>query len=525
VRWLRGALVPAGLVSGVATEWVSSGRGGLVEAVGDLAVGWVLLGCGLVGWDRRRRSLVGPLLAAAGVAWFLGSVWTAALYLHRGPLVHALMVYPGARLRRPPGRLVTLAAYLVGAIEPLGRNPIVTLVLCAALVIAALDGYLGEVGPRRRARLVATAAAAALALVLGFGAVGRLAGWDFEAAMLWAFEITLVVVAMGLLGDLLRGRWSQGAVTGLVIDLGDLREPANLRDRLARALGDRSLELGWWLGAERGYVDEAGRPLAVPGADDGRAVTPIDGEHGRVAVLVHDRAVLDDPALVEAVAATTRIAVGNVELQAEVHARVEQLAASRRRIVEAADAQRRQLERELHDGAVQRLAAVSAHVQALAHDVAEPRARALLTDVETQLGAARVELSELARGIHPSALTTGGLAAALAELAHRAPIAVATSVDARRFPAAGEAAAYFVCAEALANVAKHAGASLVRIEVHRGARQLVLEIVDDGVGGAHPDRGSGLRGLADRVEALGGRISVQSPAGAGTRVLAEIPAQ
>jgi signal transduction histidine kinase len=131
----------------------------------------------------------------------------------------------------------------------------------------------------------------------------------------------------------------------------------------------------------------------------------------------------------------------------------------------------------------------------------------------------------LARGIHPSALTTGGLGAALAELASRAPVPVGVSVDAGRFPAAVEAAVYFVCAEALTNVAKYACASLVRIELHRDAGRIVVEIVDDGVGGADPARGSGLRGLADRVEALGGRLSVHSPAGAGTRVVVEIPAK
>src|SRR4051794_36342242 len=206
MRWLRVALVPIGLILGVAAEWVSYGSGELDTAVGDLAVGWVLLGCGLAGWDRRGRSLVGPLLAAAGVAWFLGSFWTAALYLYRGPLVHALLVYPGGRLQRPLGRLVVLVAYLDGAIEPLGASPTVTLILCAAIAIAAIDGYLHEVGPRRRARLVATVGTAGVALVLGFGAVGRLVGWDIEAGTLWAFEVMLVVLALGLLGDLLRGR-------------------------------------------------------------------------------------------------------------------------------------------------------------------------------------------------------------------------------------------------------------------------------------------------------------------------------
>ena len=524
VRLLRLALLPVGVVLGLAAEWVSYGSGELDLAVADLAVGWVLLGCGLVAWERRGRSLVGPLLAAAGVAWFLGSFWTEALYLHRGPLVHALLVYPSSRVTRPLGRAVVAAAYLDGALEPLGRSAVVTVVLCVAIVIAAIDGYLGELGPRRRARVVSTAGAAAVALVLTFGAVGQLAGWDVEAQTLWLYEVVLIVVALALLGDLLGGRWSQGAVTGLVVDLGDLREPGSLRARLARALGDSSLEIGWWLGPERGYAGEAGEPFAIPGAGAGRAVTPIDSDGDRVAVLVHDRAVLDDPALVDAVAAATRIAFGNVRLQADVRARVEQLAASRRRIVEAADEQRRRLERQLHDGAERRLTEMASHVDALAHGVTEPRAQARLADVETQLGAARTDLSELARGIHPSTLTTGGLAAALAELARRASVPVELIVDAARFPAAVEAAAYFVCAEALTNVTKYACASQARIEAHGQQGLLIVEVVDDGVGGADAARGSGLRGLGDRVEALGGRFTVESRPGTGTRLLAQIPA-
>ena len=241
-------------------------------------------------------------------------------------------------------------------------------------------------------------------------------------------------------------------------------------------------------------------------------------------MLVHDAAVLDDPALVEAIAAATRIAVSNVRLEAEVQVRVDQLAASRRRVVEAADEQRRRLQSELHDGAEQRLAAVSAHVDALAKEVEEPQARDLMRDVEEQLASARAELSELARGIHPPALTAGGLAAALPELGRRAPLAVEVSVDGARCAAAVEAAAYFVCAEALANIAKHAQASRVSVSVKRDEARLWLAVADDGVGGADPGRGSGLRGLADRVEALGGSLAVDSPRGAGTRLVAEIPA-
>jgi signal transduction histidine kinase len=522
---LRVGLVVVVLALGVGAEWVSYETGELDAALADLVVGWALVGCGLFAWDRRRGTRVGPLMVATGVAWFVGSVAPAALFLHRGPLVHLLMSYPSGRVRRRLDRVVVVAAYVDGAIAPLARSPVVTIALAASLAGAAIAGYLSEVGPRRRARALPAAAAIAVALVLGFGALQRLAGRDTAMATLLVYETLLVGIAVGLLFDLLRGRWSQAAVTGLVVDLGGIWEPVTLRDRLARALGDSSLELGYWLGGERGYVDEAGRPLPARGTDAGRATTPIDSDAGPVAVLVHDRSALDDPALVEAVATATRIAVGNARLQADVRARVEQLASSRLRIVEAADAERRRLERELREGAEQRLAAVAWHIEALASDVDAPRARELLADVGEQLDAACAELTELANGIHPAALTTGGLAPALGELARRASVPVELSVVAGRFPVTVEAAVYFLCAEGLTNVAKYASASVVRIEVQRDAGRLLVEIGDDGVGGADPRRGSGLRGLADRVEALGGRLGIESPRGSGTRVSAEIPAE
>ena len=522
MRRSRVALILAGLAVGIGSEWASYETGELDAAVADLVAGWALLGCGLVAWKRRPESRVGALMVAVGFAWFLGGFLPAALYLHRGPLVHLLLSYPSGRLRRRTDRLVVAAAYVDGAIEPLARSPVATLVLCAAIMFATCDSYLRATGPRRRARVVPSVGAAGVVLVLGFGAVARLAGLDAAEPTLLAYEAVLTAIAGGLLADLLRGRWSQAAVTGLVVDLGDLSEPVTLRDRLARALGDPSLQLGYWLGDR--YVDEQGRPFSLPGTAAGRAVTPVADGGERVAVLVHDAAVLDDPALVDGIAAATRIAVSNVRLRAEVQSGVDQLAASRRRVVEAADAQRRRLQSELHEGAERRLAAVTAHVDALSKEVEEPQARDLMRDVEEQLATARTELSELARGIHPPALTAGGLAAALPELARRAPLPVEVSVDGARYPAPVEAAAYFVCAEALANIAKHAQASRVTVSAKRDDARLWLAVSDDGVGGADPGRGSGLRGLADRVEALGGSLAVDSPRGAGTRLVAEIPA-
>jgi len=251
-------------------------------------------------------------------------------------------------------------------------------------------------------------------------------------------------------------------------------------------------------------------------------VTPIVHDGEPVAVLVHDQAVLEDRALVEAVASVARMAVSNARLQAEVRARVVELAASRRRIVEATDAQRRRLERELREGAEQRLAGVAdllAHARGSATQAAETG----LVEVEDELESARAELRGFAQGIHPRTLTEGGLAAALPELAARSRLPVELEVAAGRLAPAVEAAVYFLCSEALANAAKHAEATRVKIDVSQSSDRLLVAVADDGIGGADATKGSGLRGLADRVEALGGRLFVRSPVGGGTRLDATIP--
>jgi signal transduction histidine kinase len=332
--------------------------------------------------------------------------------------------------------------------------------------------------------------------------------------VLWAYEVVIGLVAVWLFADLLWGRWTQAAITGLVVDLGELGDAGTLRDRLARALGDPSLVVGYWLPGEGRYVDEAGRPVQLPSAGAERAVTPIAQDGEPVAALVHDASVLGDPRLVGDVAAAARLAVANVRLQAEVRSRVAEVAASRRRIVQAADSQRRRLERRLREGAEQRLGRVAE----LLADAGPP-----LAEVAVGLEAARAELREFARGVHPAALVEGGLVAAVTELAERSPVPIQVTAPSGRLPAAVEAAAYFLCSEALTNTAKYARASRasVRLETRDGV--LAVEVGDDGVGGADPAGGSGLRGLADRVEALGGRLGIDSPPGGGTRLTAELP--
>ena len=261
-------------------------------------------------------------------------------------------------------------------------------------------------------------------------------------------------------------------------------------------------------------MDEAGRPVELPSAGAGRAVTPIEQDGQPVAALVHDASVLGDPRLVADVAAAARLAVANVRLQAQVRSRVAEVAASRRRIVQAADTQRRGLERRLRRGAEQRLGRVAELIAGSGPPLAE---------VAVGLEAARAELREFARGVHPAALVEGGLAAAVTELAKRSPVPVEVRAPSERLPAAVEAAAYFVCSEALANIAKYAQASHASVRLETGEDVLVVEVTDDGAGGADPAGGSGLHGLADRVEALGGRLRLDSPPGHGTRITAQLP--
>jgi signal transduction histidine kinase len=253
-----------------------------------------------------------------------------------------------------------------------------------------------------------------------------------------------------------------------------------------------------------------------------RVVTVVDDGGTPVAALVHDPAALRDETLARSVAAAVRLALATVRLQTDVAARVREVAASRRRLVEAGDEQRRRLREQLRGGAEQALAEVSCELAALAAGH-EGETAAALVELVDELEAARTDLARFAQGVHPKALTEHGLSAALGELADQAAVPVAVDVPSRRFPAPQEAAVFFVCSEALANVAKYAGASGASLGVAEAGPWLVVRVADDGCGGADPARGSGLRGLADRLEALGGTLSVRSPLGAGTRLEAELP--
>ena len=322
-------------------------------------------------------------------------------------------------------------------------------------------------------------------------------------------------VPCAFLAGLMRSRLSRAAaVSDLVARLGEAGRRQGLRDALADGLGDPTLSLAYWVPAQGRYVDASGGPVALDGADE-RGVTYVDHDGERVAAIRHDPTLGDEPEMLQAVAAAAALALENERLNVELRARIDELRASRARIVEAADAERRRLERDLHDGAQQRLVSLALNLRLAGSKLdSDPvAAKELLEETATELGEATTELRELARGLHPAVLSDRGLRPALEALAGRAPVPVdlgETPVE--RLPAAVESASYFVVAEALTNVARYAQASRAAVSVSRANGRIEVEVRDDGVGGADPDAGSGLRGLADRVAALDGRLEIVSPA-------------
>jgi signal transduction histidine kinase len=533
-RW---ALLPAAVLLGLVAEWLALPGQSLLAAGGDLATGLALIVCGLAAWSGRPESRVGVLLTLTGFAWFLGTfarsdiaavaaLGAAMLAFHRGPLFHAIVTYPGGRLSG--GRLlaaVVALSYGYAVIVPVAQNNVATIIMVLLVLAAVVAGYARAAGPERQARLTAVAAAAAVAVPLAVGSIAPLLGSDTGAGpVLWGYEVALVLVAVGFLADLRYGRWGQAAVTKLVVDLGQPGESGTLTARLARALGDPRLVLAYWAPDANGYFDEAGNPVVLPGPGAGRTVTVIEHRGKRIAALVHDVTLLDEPGLVDGVASAAAMAVSNVRLRADVRRQVAELEASRRRLVEAGDAQRQGLQQELADGVARRLRMVRELLApARGEDTRVAGDAGGLREVVRELDLADAELQELAAGIHPALLTRQGLGPALTALAERSPVPVQLSVVPERLPAFLEAAVYFTCSEALANVVKHAHASAVAIEVARGDQAIHVVVADDGAGGADPARGSGLVGLKDRAEALGGRLVVTSPAGAGTTIEVLIP--
>jgi signal transduction histidine kinase len=486
--------------------------------VPDLLVGWTLLGAAIVAWSARRSAAVGILLAATGAAWLVGFT-PETLHLHRGPLVHLLVTYAGWRPRSRRDVVAVATGYAASVAAPVWSSEWASTALAVALAVLCGLGW-WQASPRlRRQRRVAFVASGTYAAVVVGGAVARSTVPETDAVYpsLWTYQAVLGALAVYLVLRLPRVRTAD--LADLVVEL-RTGAPVSLRDSLARALDDPTLELGYWSAEREAYHLPGGSRLQEPTSGRGATYVPRGGQP--YAVLVHEAETLREPRLAEAVARAVRLADSHRELRRQMERRYHQLHESRRRLVLAADHERRDLDRRLAEGPERRLDELGATLARLAAISGNPR----VERAAGLLGTVRQDLSDLSRGLHPRDLESGGLRDALDMLARRSTVPAVVVADVPDLPTDVACTAYFVCAEALANVTKHAAASRVTVTAAQHATSLVLTVEDDGVGGirrADLERGSGLQGLRDRVEALDGRIEVQGAAGGGTRVCATLP--
>jgi len=529
----------------------------------NLATVLLTIGIGLVGWRARPGNRVGPLLVIYGfavfvswlshsghpVAWTLGNMWYLAGTV---VLANIYLAFPDGRTRGWSRSLVvaiytwyivvTVARQLTREYPPgwPWQNPFAIWPNAQLSDAIAVVGYLGGIALAilvvatviERWRRGSSTVRRALAPVfwvspiflavnglhfLGY-AIGADALIDLSTSPL--AQLTRAALPAAFLVGLLRTRLDQASIADLVRDLEHVT-PGQLEPALAAAIRDPSLRVAFPTPAGD-LVDADGDQLALPADDPSRALTRVGTEDPPLAILVHDAAV--DPDIVAAAAAASRLSLENARLTAELRAQLEAVRSSRSRIVEAADRERRRLERDLHDGAQQRLVALGFVLRdATRRAQGDPELAGVLDGAQTELESGLRELRALARGLHPTALDDG-LAPAVRDLADRSPVPVEVDLQEVPLPAAVESTAYFIVAEALTNALRHAQAARIVVRGTAVAGRLRLEIRDDGLGGATEAKdGSGMRGLADRAQALGGSLHVESPDGAGTTVVAELP--
>jgi signal transduction histidine kinase len=544
-----------------------AGRSG-VAATFTVTAGLALVLAGLVTSLNRPAGRVGDLAVLAGLVWF-APVWVG---WDKGPplarslgmlaagfafplLFHLVLAFPAGQPRGAITRALIFTVYLEAALAALGlalfRDPFsdldcwancsdtafllrplprlahrigmadrwFTAAAAAALVAVCAWRLLRDSGPARHTLLPV-----ALPATLFAGAViahaAALQQTPLEDPSQPAFRTIFVVgcvavllLAAGLVWATVRMRLQRRAVARITASLGQAPPPGSLQAALAQAVGDPELQIAYWLPNSEHYVDAEGRPIPEPVAAPGRAVTALVRDGYRIAVVSHTAAL---PDLEPQLGAAVRLALENERLQAEALAQLDQLRASRVRIVQTGDAERRRLERDLHDGAQQRLLALSYDLRlarAQAQADGDRQTGSLLTQATGQSQAALEELRDLAHGIYPAILAEAGLAAALASLADTAPLPVELRDAAQgRYPAGVETAAYLLVAEALDDAAGRDASHAVVSAIQDGGR-LVVTVQDDGTG-----RTTGMVQLADRVGALGGRLTVEP-----TRLRAELP--
>ena len=533
----------------------------------DLGVGWVLVASGLVGAIARPSQPAGGRLVLAGLLWFVGTprqdtypVVDDLAFMFQGWFDLVLVLIAASFPARWPARreeravLVALAVTfgVRALVRVVDRGPDFGVNLLesdqAFAFVAWVDVVLGSLffvagcllvrraavslPPQRRLIVPVAAAGAAAAFAEAYRTYYALTqlgfapplAEDLGVPVAWLLNILRILVPLGILVGILRLRPDRPTMAQAIADVGDAPSSPTLRDALSGALRDPSLRILTWDADAAAYRDEAGVLVPTPASTAQATVTPVDTGSRRLAVLVHDPALDEDPSLIAAGVAVARLAIDNERLNAELDHQLVEVRASRARIVQAGDAERRRIERDLHDGVQQRLVALAMALRraGAASDVAWEAGQALDRGADEALVVVE-EVRELARGIHPAVLSEAGLGPALQALADRSPTPVESDVRLEtEVTGTAAATAYFVASEALANIAKHANATAVRLSATTAGGQLALTIEDDGVGGADPT-GAGLRGLADRVAASGGTFRVEPGPTGGTLVSVVVP--
>lgn len=561
------AVVAIAGAAGTVLLRLAGDNGGTNPELQGALLSWVILTSilsGLVAWRQRPQSRFGPLMILAGFTVMLAclaAVSTEPAYTFGQALdmvpfavfLHLYLAFPTGRLRGPGEVALVAAAYVVavgmevvelllGGFKPDNaiavldepafaadlfriQNVLMALLSFTALGILMLRRRPG--GRRLRPTVEWLIRSFSLALLLA-GLTLLVAAFDVGSSLFvhtqWVLFVVVGLAPFVFLYALLDARLARSSVGDLLVELQAEPPPSDLEAPLARALHDPSVALAYWLPRYGLWADGAGAPVELPSDDEQRSVTVIDRDGEHLAALVHDRSLDDERELLEAVSAAAGIALENARLQAELQAKLRELERSRERVLAAGQQERKRLERNLHDGAQQRLVALSLELGMLEDRISDVEARERIEAARGEIAASLEELRAVAHGLYPAVLTSHGLAVAVKSLAETAPVPVDLDLSCGgRLDESVEVAAYYVVNESLANIGKHAHARQARVSIDHTASGLVVEIADDGVGGADSRNGSGLRGLADRVEALGGELRVSTLNGGGTVVHAEMP--
>jgi signal transduction histidine kinase len=557
----------AGGIEIVQSAYLRLGPTGVLTPV----AGFLYAAAGLVAWWRRPSNRLGVIMFSGGLLWLLSGLvdLDAPVLIDIGivlatvpiaVIVHLLHAFPSGRLRTPLPRWTVGAGYAVCLLlqVPLylfapSASPNGTLAIAdrpglldagiwlqrgAGLSVMAVTAAVLAVrlagATRRQRRVLAPlylyGIVAVIAVPLVASVVRPLTGISPTTTGIVQVAI-LAAAPLGFASAVLLGGFAR---TSEIQELGawlgrDVAQRPALAEALSHALGDPSLQLAFWIPERSTFVDAEGQPMVL----DEIAIEPalVDVELGsrRVGAILYDATLIDDPELVRAAGRVVALAIDQQRLDVELRASQQQLQRSRARVIEAADRERERIARDLHDGLQAELVLLAVEAQRLASQPATPAVTAAAAiQLRARIDGAAAELRQLVHAVMPAGLIERGLTAATEDLIDRMPVPTTLDVDvteAEQLPPLVQSTAYFVIAEALANAVKHARPNKIVVRIERRDHHLTIDIRDDGIGGAQPGAGLGLRGLTDRIDVLGGRLDIESPEGQGTQIVARLPCE